>query len=264
MEKHTGFRLFPFGCCLWLLAVSVPLWGQTSSGDSADNTPKRSVNLSDQQFPSIDQALPVTAIADNLGPLANSLKISGFTNAGYVKTGTDGSQPDGHFYAGERLFGAGIFLNAQVDKNISVYNELFLYNQAVTMKELYVQFKDPFQTGNLLSFRVGRIDLPYGDEYLWQYPIDNPMILRTAEWVWGFSQGVLVFGHSGALGWQASITDGLSTPFFDHDDSTGKCLNAKLTFNPDSGLHFALSGMDSGSHAASNLVLDTVNIAPVS
>lgn len=263
MEKHTGFRLFPFGCCLWLLTVSAPLWGQTPSGDSADNTPKRSVNLSDQQFSSIDQALPVTAIADNLGPLANSLKISGFTNAGYVKTGTDGAQPDGHFYAGDRLFGAGIFLNAQVDKSISVYNELFLYNQAVTMKELYVQFKDPFQTGNLLSFRVGRIDLPYGDEYLWQYPIDNPMILRTAEWVWGFSQGVLVFSHSGALGWQASITDGLSTPFFDHDDSTGKCLNAKLTFNPDSGLHFALSGMDGGNHAASNLVLDTVNIAPV-
>jgi hypothetical protein len=263
MKKYTSFRLFPFYCFLSFLSLSAPLWGQTSGVDVADSSPKRSVNLSDQQFPSIDQALPVTTNGDSLGPLTNSLKLSGFTNAGYVKTGQDGAEPDGHFYAGERLFGAGIFLNAQVDKSISVYNELFLYNQAVTLKELYVQFKDPLQTGNLLNFRLGRIDLPYGDEYLWQYPIDNPMILRTAEWVWGFSQGVLVFGHSGALGWQASITDGLAAPALDHDDSTDKSLNAKLTFNPDSGIHFALSGMDGGDHAASNLNFDSVNITPV-
>jgi hypothetical protein len=263
MEKPTNFRLFPFCCFLSLLSLAASLWGQSTSGDSGNNPSPKSADSSDQPSPGTDQASPVTTGGDTLTQWADRIKISGFTNAGYVKTGTDGAEPDGHFYAGERLFGAGIFLDAQVDPNISVYNELFLYNQAVTMKDLYVQFKDPFGTGNLLNFRVGRIDLPYGDEYLWDYPMDNPMILRTAEWIWGFSQGVLVYGHSGALGWQASITDGLAAPALDHDDSTDKSLNAKLTFNPERWLHFALSGMDGGNHAASNLVLNSVNIAPV-
>ncbi len=249
MENFKISRLFPFCFFLSLFPLSVPLWGQSSTGEGGDNQ--------------LNQGTPVATSNDSTGQWTDNFKLSGFTNAGYVKTGSSGSETDGHFYAGERLFGAGLFLNAQVDNDISVYNELFLYNQAVTLKDLYVQFKDPLQTGNLLSLRVGRIDLPYGDEYLWQYPINNPMILRTAEWPWGFSQGVLIFGHSGSIGWQASITDGLATPFLDHDDSTDKSLNAKITFNPTNWLHFALSGMNGGNHAASNLNFDSVDITPV-
>jgi hypothetical protein len=203
-------------------------------------------------------------------PWYDRVTFSGFVNAGYVKTGANGAEVDGHFYAGERLFGANLFIDATIDEGIAMHNEILFYNQAMNLEELYVVFKDPLKNGGLVNLKVGRMDIPFGDEYLWQYPLDNWMVLRTAEWPWGFSQGVEAFGHSGPLKWVVSVMDGLGGGTgeddfpFDHDDNLGKMVNAKLDLNPVEWLHLSVSGMDSGQHTTSALLLNDVNVVPVS
>ena len=248
--------------CALILTVLIsfaPLSAKTATAAKPAESPEAGTPSEEQ--PSNDDL--------KMMPWYDRIAISGFVNAGYVKTGHDGAEPNGHFYAGERLFGANLFIDAKIAEGISAHNELFFYNQAVNLKELYVLFKDPLKTGGLLNLKVGRMDIPYGDEYLWQFPMDNWMVLRTAEWPWGYSQGVEVLGHSGTVRWFVSVMDGLGSGTgeddfpLDHDDNLGKMVNAKLDLDPADWLHLSVSGMDSGRHASSALLLNDVNLQPV-
>ena len=120
MKIPKNFLPFAWMAISMILVFAHPLWGQSIPRDN--------------QGSASDNSSPVTANGDTLSQWMDRLNLSGFTNAGYVKTGQNEAEPNGHFYAGERLFGAGLFLDAQVADSISVYNELFFYNQAVTMK----------------------------------------------------------------------------------------------------------------------------------
>src|SRR5581483_2401136 len=204
-----------FLALLVLLSITVV---QAAGKDHPSST-KGSTDPNGQQIGSSDPSSSTSNDAGNLKQWFDRINISGFINAGYVRTGSNGAEPNGHFYAGERLFGATLLIDAKIDEGITARNELVFYNQAVTLKAMYVQFKDAFNSGGLASFKIGRFDLPYGDEYLWQNAPDNPMVLRTAGWPWGVSQGILLYGHSDALGWVASVTDGLAATDLDFDDN---------------------------------------------
>ena len=39
--------------------------------------------------------------------------------------------------------------------------------------------------------KLGRIDIPFGDEYLWQDAIDNPLITNSAAYPYGWDEGIL-------------------------------------------------------------------------
>ena len=264
-----------FGVAVLLPAVffvlsSSALQAETTS-NKASKTSQKKVDLSGDQFQSINQASSPNSEAsgDNMRQWFDRIDLSGFVNAGWVKTGADGAELNGHFYAGERLFGANLFIDAKIADDILAHNELYFYNQEVDLKELYVEFKDFLKTDGLFSLKVGRIDIPYGDEYLWQNAIDNPMVLRTAEWPWGFSQGIEVFGRSGSVGWIASVMDGFAWGVgedghpFDHDDSPFKAFNGKLNLDPTDWFHLSASAMENGTHSSSALILDGVNITPV-
>jgi hypothetical protein len=257
LELRVFFAVLP--AFLLLGSISTSLGAQTDAG-------KTSVDLSGAQNASIDSNSGTGA---GMKQWFDRIDLSGFVNAGYVKTGGNGNEPNGHFYAGERLFGANLFIDANIDDGILAHNELLFYNQTIDLDELYIEFKDPLKTGGLLSLKVGRIDIPYGDEYLWQSAIDNPMILRTAEWPWGFSQGVEVFGHAEGWTWVSSVMDGLGFGGgeggfpFDRDDSTGKMVNLKLNYDPTDWVHLSASAMDGGPHASSAMILNGINIAPV-
>lgn len=249
----------------FFLALLVLLSFPTLKAVSKDHSSSAngSADLSGQPNGSSDPSSSASNENGNLKQWFDRIDISGFINVGYVRTGADGTEPNGHFYAGERLFGANLFIDAKIDEGISARNELVFYNQAVTLKSMYVQFKDAFNSRGLASFKIGRFDLPYGDEYLWQNAPDNPMVLRTAGWPWGVSQGVLLFGHLDALGWVASVTDGLAAPNLDYDDNKGKSLNLKLDLDPADWLHLSASGMEGGTHAQSNLNFGEILITPV-
>lgn len=247
-SRVLGFLTF----ALFLLLVQ-PLTAKTAP------TPQPTANSDDRTKD------PTPDDYSKMMPWYDRVTLSGFINAGYVKTGGNGAEYNGHFYAGERFFGANLFIDATIDEGIAAHNELFFYNQVVDLKEMVILFKDPLKNGGLVNLKVGRMDIPFGDEYNWQFPLDNWMILRTAEWPWGFSQGVEVFGHSGPAKWILSVMDGLGGSGFplDHDDDMGKMVNAKFDLNPAEGLHLSVSGMDSGRHATSPLFLNDVNITAV-
>ena len=118
-SRVLGFLAFPL-----FMVLSAPLAAKTTP------TPQPTVNKDDKtQDQAPDDYSKMMAWYDRV-------TLSGFVNGGYVKTGTDGAEANGHFYAGERLFGANLFIDATIDEGIALHNELFFYNQAVNLKEM--------------------------------------------------------------------------------------------------------------------------------
>ena len=77
----------------------------------------------------------------------------------------------------------------------------------------------------LLGIKAGRIDIPFGEEYLWQDAPDNPLISNTAAYPWLWDEGILFYGNLGRVGWVAAITDGHFVR--SKEDDVEMALNAK-------------------------------------
>ncbi len=112
-----------------------------------------------------------------------------------------------------------------------------------------------------MGIKVGRFDIPFGEEYLWQDAIDNPLITSSAPYVYGWDEGVLVYGSIGGLAFVGAITDGTDARSEeDHDD---KALNLKLSGHPLDDLYVSLSLMRNGNAAKSAIEFGGSHFEPV-
>lgn len=184
------------------------------------------------------------------------IDFSGFGAAGFVQTGKEANRSNGGFLNYE----ASLFVEAQVWENISFFTELQTIRlgdedtKFARTAEAYAHFKNP-------GLKLGRMDIPIGEEYLWQDAIDNPLITYSVSWPYGWDEGALFYGHLGKLGWVASVMDGSDVR--GTDDDTDKALNLKLYGNPVEPLYLSASFMRNGEAAKSALEFSGSHIEPV-
>lgn len=245
---------------LALLAVTIsviaPLHGQSALPDSTGG-----VDLTDRSVVAPSGAAQEHVLAR---PWYDNVTVSGFGAFGFVDSGRAGVRPDGGFQIKE----ATVHVEMDVWQSAVVYVELQTNrlgsddSKYVRTGEVHAHFRDLLRTASVqVGAKVGRIDIPFGDEYLWQDAPDNPLISNSASYPYGWDEGVLVYGRLSGLGWIAAITDG--TDERSAEDDPSKAINLKFYGEPVDGLTVSTSLMRTGAVGKSAIEFGGSHFQPV-
>ena len=202
------------------------------------------------------------------------IEISGYGAVGYSRTSKDGADRNGSFEMQE----ASLFIEADLAEAIVFFHELEIGGSSlwrnipgngdnVTPQETYVVFRDPIfwadQWEGALRMKIGRIDAPYGEEYIKQDAIDNVLIDFSANWPWGRSEGILFYGatEEGEVNYMAGIFNGNYAR--SQDNNVDKQYNLKATYEPTKHTYFSASYMYTGDVDVSSNWFGGILVAPV-
>ncbi len=220
------------------------------------------VDLSGNEMPSIEGESSTHVLAR---PWFQNIDISGFGAAGFLDTGAEGTRPAGGFLLKE----ASLFAEMDVWERATVYLEIQTNRlgddktKFVRTGEVYAHFRDVLKKwgDDLLGIKLGRIDIPFGEEYLWQDASDNLLISNSAAYPYGWDEGVLLYGKIHSVGWIAALSDGTDERSIEDDPS--KAVNLKVYGNPWQPLYLSASFMKNGKAAKSALEFGGSHFQPV-
>src|SRR5206468_8015250 len=83
--------------------------------------------------------------------------------------------------------------------------------ESFQLGELYVDFENvsgAWGARGLLGLRAGRINIPFGEEYLVRGPVANPLVSHSLSDIWGVDEGLEAYGRVGPLHYVAAIQNG--------------------------------------------------------
>ncbi|MEI9864990.1 MAG: hypothetical protein WDN00_10625 [Limisphaerales bacterium] len=168
---------------------------------------------------------------------------------GFFKTGSQGFAPDSEFRVDE----ARVFIESPIWKEVYFYGEVDLAtpennDTQVYLGELYVDFESVSQLwghDDQLNVRVGRLNIPFGEEYLTRNAIDNPLILHSVADFWGVDPGLEIYGALGKFSYVVAVQNGGGNGVQDFTDD--KAVTARIGFDPNRHWHFSVSGMRTGN-----------------
>jgi hypothetical protein len=103
------------------------------------------------------------------------------------------------------------------------------------------------KTGQL-NARLGRMDIPFGEEYLTRDVIDNPLISHSLSDFWGVDEGLELYGALGKFNYVAAVQNG-GIPDT-RDFNADKSVIGRVSYDPNSHWHFSVSGMRTGDLSA--------------
>jgi len=180
--------------------------------------------------------------------------LGGEGGVGFSKTGPEGFAPNSEFTVNE----ARLFLEAPIWKDVYFYCEVDLatpenHNTQVYLGELYVDFENVSQLwgrDGQLNVRAGRMNVPFGEEYLTRNAIDNPLILNSVSDFWAVDPGIGIYGASGKFSYVVAVQNGGGNGV--QDDNDDKSVAGRISFDPDPHWHFSMSGMRTGNVSAQN------------
>ncbi len=115
------------------------------------------------------------------------------------------------------------------------------------MGELYADFENVSRFWNqedVLSVRAGRMDIPFGEEYLTRDAIDNPLISHSLSDFWGVDEGVEIYGKIKKAQYVFAVQNG-GIPKF-RDWNSDKSLSGRFLFDLNPQIHLSLSAMRTG------------------
>jgi hypothetical protein len=194
-------------------------------------------------------APPMTAQQKSGGiTFGDSVKVSGEAGVAFFDTGRNGLFPNNEFRVDE----AKLFLDAKIRDNVFFFTELNLAtredpNGNTQIGELYIEVED---VQNLwdgrapVSIRAGRMDIPFGEEYLSRDAVDNPFVSHTLADIWGIDEGVEIFGKAGMFDYTAAVQNG--SYLHEGDGNQDKAITGRIGMEPASGLRFSASAMRTG------------------
>ena len=188
------------------------------------------------------------------------VRISGEGGAGFFESGSDGSFPNSEFRVDE----AKLFVDAPVWGEVYAFAELKLASHEasdlyVNMGELYLDFENVSQLWNRegqLNIRVGRLNIPFGEEYLARDANLNPLISHSLSDFWDVDEGVEIYGSVGKASYVVAVQNGGSSTT--HDFTGDKAVVGRLSYDPKPWLHLSVSGMRTGDLDPNNDVLSAV------
>lgn len=219
------------------------------------------VDLSDQKNSSLEDTANSHVLSN---PWWKNIEIHGFGAAGYYDTGSAATRD----YGGFEIKESSLFVEADVWQDIAFFleiqaNRLGKDDQLfLRTGEVYAHFRD-IELGEIPAFgvKVGRIDIPFGEEYLWQDSIDNPLITNSAAYPYGWDEGVLIYSGFKGLNWILAVTDG--TDARSKEENSDKAVNLKLYGNPLESLYLSSSFMYNGDASKSAIEFGGSHFRPV-
>lgn len=181
---------------------------------------------------------------------SRKIHISGEGGLAFFDTGIDGEFPNKEFRVDE----AKLFVEAEVWKDIYFFGEVNLLTREkeeaednIHLGELYVEFGGVsrlWENEHMLNIRLGRFDIPFGEEYLTRDAIDNPFVTHSLSDIWGVDEGVEVFGSWSRMEYVFAIQNGGDPEL--RDFNSDKAVVGKGGYKWNKHVHFSVSGMRTG------------------
>ncbi len=181
----------------------------------------------------------------------NKVMISGEGGMGYFKSGSEGMFPKGDFRVDE----AKLFVETPVFEDVYFYSEINLMRRessdlTVQLGECYLDFENVSKLWNRegwMNLRVGRLDIPFGEEYIYRDAIDNPLISHSLTDFWGVDEGVELYGRVGKFSYVVAAQNGGANQ--ERDFTGDKSVAGRVSYDPIKWLHLSVSGMRTGDLA---------------
>jgi len=178
-----------------------------------------------------------------------NVHFSGEGGVAFFHTGTEGSTPHSEFRVDE----ARIFIDAPVWDDVYFYSDIDFATREYTglnteLGELYLDFEDVSKLWGKhgwLNVRAGRMNTPFGEEYLNRYAMENPLISHSLSDFWGIDPGVELYGKLGKVSYVLAVQNGGGNGVQDFDGD--KSVIGRIAYDPNANWHFSLSGMRTGN-----------------
>ena len=220
------------------------------------------VDLSGEEYLSIDEEFGTHILAK---PWYRNMTVSGFGGMGYLKTGAAGTRRNGGFLIKE----VSLFLEQDVWSDITFFVEIQTNRLGqdstlfIRTGEVYIHFRNltEIQGKSSLGLKIGRFDIPFGEEYLWQDAKDNPLISNSAYYPYGWDEGVLFYGTISRINWIFSIMDG--TYQRSVEDHPSKAWTGKIYTDLWNRFYLSISLMTNGWANKSAIEFGESHIEPV-
>ena len=185
----------------------------------------------------------------NLG----NVNLSGEGGVGVLSSQSDGRYPNTDF----RVVEARMYADAPIWEDVYFHGELDLATPEndgleAELGELYLDFENVSQLwgrDGMLNVRAGRMDIPFGEEYMRRNAIDNPLILNSVSDLWGIDAGVELYGTLGQFSYVTAVQNG---GYQVTDGNGDKAVTARLGYDPARWLHLSVSGMRTGNLSVQN------------
>ncbi len=177
------------------------------------------------------------------------LRLSGEAGLAYFDGGPRSAWPNGEFRADE----VKIYLETPVWRDTYLFAELDLVTREVNdeyfhLGEVYVDFENVSGRlggpDRLLNLRIGRLDIPFGEEYLYRGVLDNPLITHSVADLWGVDEGVELYGSAGRFSYVFAVQNGGHKTLRDFDSD--KSMTLRLGYDPAAWLHLSASALRTG------------------
>ena len=183
------------------------------------------------------------------GLSSENVVLSGEGGLAFFHQGSQGQFPHAEFRVDE----AKLFLDAKVFQDVYFFAEANLITREqdeeyLELGELYVDFENVSRLwgqDRLLNVRAGRIDIPFGEEYLARDAIDNPLISHSLSDLWGVDEGVELYGRWKQLQYVLAVQNG-GHPLL-RDGEADKAVVGKIGYDPAKWLHLSASAMRTGN-----------------
>jgi hypothetical protein len=180
-----------------------------------------------------------------------AVRVAGETGIAFFQTGSAGQFPKAEFRADDPT----ITIEAPVIKDVYFFGEMKLLMRETNVDsfqlgELYVDFENvsaAWGRSGQLGVRAGRINTPFGEEYLVRGPVANPLISHSLSDVWGTDEGVEAYGQLGPVSYVLAVQNGGVSRL--RDFNADKALVARFGWEPASWLHLSASAMRTGELA---------------
>jgi len=176
------------------------------------------------------------------------VNIAGEGAVGFFNSGSKGMYPNAEFRVDE----AKLFVETPIWGEVYFFGELNLMTREsselnLRLGELYLDLENVsrwWHRDGMLSARLGQMYIPFGEEYLARYAIDNPLISHSIPDIWGVDQGIEFYGRMGKISYVLAVQNG---GIYKNDFNADKAIAGRLAFDPTGWLHLSASGMRTGN-----------------
>jgi hypothetical protein len=182
----------------------------------------------------------------------HEVRVSAEAGAAFFHTGREGQFPKDEFRVDDPV----IAVEAPVWKDVYFFGEMKLLTREANAEnfqlgELYVDFENvsgAWGARGLLGVRAGRINIPFGEEYLVRTPVTNPLVSHSLSDIWGVDEGLEAYGRVGPVQYVFAVQNGGVSRL--RDFNADKALVGRLGWDPLSWLHLSASAMRTGELAS--------------
>jgi hypothetical protein len=160
-----------------------------------------------------------------------------------------GNSPNAEFRVDE----GKLYVEAPLGKEVYFFTELNITtredaNIYLQPGELYVDFENLsrlWDKEGQVNLRIGRMDIPFGEEYLTRDAIDNPLISHSVSDIWGVDEGIELYGRIANVQYVMAVQNGGHPALRDYN--IDKSIAGRLGYKPIRWLQVSASAMRTGA-----------------